>query len=74
MNGILGYVNAIAQFLSDDKFKQQYKIITNFFENWVYFMKKLPSIKRNKLNHVHNLVKFIFLTNPIEICTVNIEV
>jgi hypothetical protein len=37
-------------------------------------MKKLPFIKRNKLNHVHNLVKFIYLTNPIEICTVNKEI
>lgn len=74
MNGILSSVNAIAQFLSDEKFEQQHKIIANFFENWVYFMKKLPFIKRNKLNHVHNLVKFICLTNPIEICTVNKEV
>lgn len=34
-------------------------------------MKKLPNIKRNKLGHVHKLAKFVCLTNPIEICTVN---
>ena len=32
-------------------------------------MKKLPHIRRSKLNHVHNLVKFIHLSNPIEICS-----
>lgn len=31
-------------------------------------MKNLPKIKRNKFNHVHKLMKYICLSNPIEIC------
>lgn len=33
-------------------------------------MQQLPKIKRNKLNHVHNLAKFVIFSNPLEICIV----
>lgn len=65
MNEILTCVNPIAKFLSGPRFLEESTLISNFFENWVFFMKKLPTIKRNKLNHIHNLAKFISLTNPI---------
>ena len=65
MRRILSCINPIAKFLSGPKFKDEAQLLSNFFENLVAFMKKLPKIKRNRLEHVHNLSKFITLTNPI---------
>ena len=69
MNQILKCINPIANYLSAPKFDEEQPIINNFFENLIVFMKKLPHIRRNKLNHVDNLAKFINLSNPIEICS-----
>ena len=42
-------------------------------ENLVYFMKKMPTIKRNKIEHITNLTKFVILNNPIEISNKAVE-
>lgn len=68
VNLVLKQTNEIACFLSESYFQEQRSLIKNFFENWVKFLKSLPKIKQNKFNHVHKLVHYIVLSNPIEIC------
>ena len=33
----------------------------------VRFMHQIPKIKKNQLGHVHDLTKYVILSNPIEI-------
>lgn len=60
-------INPICAFFSHSYFKEEHEILRNFFENFVAFMKSIPKIKKAKMFHVSDLLKYIMITNSLEI-------
>lgn len=66
-------INSICAYFLDTFFDEEDLILRNFFENFVEFMKIIPKIKKTKMFHVSELLKYVIIVNSIEIASSNYQ-
>lgn len=64
-------INSICQYFFDSFFDEEDLILKNFFENFVEFMKVIPKVKKAKMFHVSQLIKYVVIVNAIEIASIH---
>lgn len=60
-------INSICAYFSDSFFDEEDAILRNFFENFVAFMKIIPKVKKAKMFHFSELLKYVLIVNTLEI-------
>ncbi len=62
-------INVICAFFSDRFFDEEDAILRNFFENFVAFMQIIPKVKKAKMFHVSELLRYVMIVNTLEIAS-----